>query len=95
MTVRAVNDAGRTGPLSAGVSFRTANRSTTARTIGDFDGDGRTDVGVLYGYGVQGDGTNRTGLWKFSGTGTGFNAPVMAWDSAGRTSWNWISSDLA
>ncbi|MYV64635.1 esterase, partial [Streptomyces sp. SID2131] len=71
------------------------NAGASRVTAGDFDGDGRADVGVLYGYGVQGDGTNRTGLWKFTGTGTGFNAPVMAWDSAGRTSWNWISSDLA
>ncbi len=63
-------------------------------TAGDFDGDGRTDVGVLYGYGVQGDGTNRTGLWKFSSTGTGFNAPVMSWDSVGQTSWNWSASKL-
>ncbi|MEU3957798.1 hypothetical protein AB0F45_36900, partial [Streptomyces achromogenes] len=64
-------------------------------TAGDFDGDGKTDVGVLYGYGRQDDGTNRTGLWKFSSTGTGFNAPVMSWDSAaGFGSWNWKASKL-
>ncbi|WP_405453359.1 transglycosylase family protein [Streptomyces achromogenes] len=72
------------------------NADASKVTAGDFDGDGRTDVGVLYGYGRQDDGTNRTGLWKFSSTGTGFNAPVMSWDSAaGFGSWNWFSSDLA
>ncbi|MFI0443801.1 esterase, partial [Streptomyces eurythermus] len=71
------------------------NADTSKLTAGDFDGDGRTDVGVLYGYGRQDDGTNRTGLWKFSSTGTGFNAPVMSWDSAaGFGSWNWKASKL-
>ncbi|MFD6109299.1 transglycosylase family protein [Streptomyces yangpuensis] len=70
------------------------NSDTSKLTAGDFDGDGRTDIGVLYGYGTQDDGTNRTGLWKFSSTGTGFNAPHLSWDSANQTSWNWISSDL-
>ncbi|WP_353962640.1 FG-GAP-like repeat-containing protein [Streptomyces sp. NBC_01214] len=70
------------------------NSDTSKLTAGDFDGDGRTDVGVLYGYGTQDDGTNRTGLWKFNSTGTGFTTPAMAWDSANQTSWNWIASDL-
>ncbi|MEU3414885.1 FG-GAP-like repeat-containing protein [Streptomyces sp. NPDC006658] len=71
------------------------NSDTSKLTAGDFDGDGRTDIGVLYGYGRQDDGTNRTGLWKFSSTGTGFNAPVMSWDSADAFgSWNWKASKL-
>ncbi|MBL1083232.1 transglycosylase family protein [Streptomyces actinomycinicus] len=64
-------------------------------TAGDFNGDGKADVGVLYNYGRRSDGTNRTGLWKFTGTGTGFGAPAMAWDSDGAISWNWYASDLA
>ncbi|MEU5150160.1 FG-GAP-like repeat-containing protein [Streptomyces yangpuensis] len=70
------------------------NSDTSKLTAGDFDGDGRTDIGVLYGYGTQDDGTNRTGLWKFSSTGTGFNAPNLSWDSANQTSWNWKASKL-
>jgi hypothetical protein len=72
------------------------NSDTSKLTAGDFNGDGKTDIGVLYGYSRQDDGTNRTGLWKFSSTGTGFNAPVMSWDSnAGFGSWNWQASKLA
>ncbi|MFE5985411.1 esterase, partial [Streptomyces wedmorensis] len=93
--VRAVNDAGQTGPLSDGVAFLTANRASTTQSTADFNGDGKADVGVLCNYGRQTAGTNRTGLWKFTGTGTGFADPAMTWDSASSGSWNWISSDLA
>ncbi|MFD5447474.1 trypsin-like serine protease [Streptomyces sp. NPDC127100] len=63
---------------------------------GDFDGDGRTDVGVLYDYGTRADGTgNRTGLWTFTSTGSGFGRQVKVWDSAdGGSSWTWARSDL-
>ncbi|MFD5655083.1 FG-GAP repeat domain-containing protein, partial [Streptomyces sp. NPDC127039] len=70
------------------------NADASKLTAGDFDGDGRTDIGVLYGYGQDADGTNRTGLWKFTSTGTGFKAPVVAWDSDDSGSWNWYRSDL-
>ncbi|ANW22458.1 FG-GAP-like repeat-containing protein [Streptomyces clavuligerus] len=70
------------------------NSDTSKLTAGDFNGDGRTDIGVLYGYGRQDDGTNRTAVWKFSSNGTGFNAPVKSWDSAGALSWNWYASKL-
>ncbi|MFE1070605.1 esterase, partial [Streptomyces sp. NPDC058783] len=63
---------------------------------GDFDGDGRGDVGVLYDYGARADGAgNRTGLWTLSSTGSGFAKPVMVWDSADGGSWTWSRSDLA
>ncbi|WP_415947926.1 trypsin-like serine protease [Streptomyces sp. KLOTTS4A1] len=60
---------------------------------GDFDGDGRDDIAVLYDYGTTEDGRRRTGLWTFTSTGTGFANPVKKWDSAdsGR-SWTWASS---
>ncbi|GHB23526.1 hypothetical protein GCM10010377_12120 [Streptomyces viridiviolaceus] len=61
---------------------------------GDFDGDGRGDVGVLYDYGTQADGANRTGLWTFSSTGTGFGKPVKVWDSSGSISWDWDRSKV-
>ncbi|MET9359208.1 trypsin-like serine protease [Streptomyces sp. NPDC006617] len=63
---------------------------------GDFDGDGRGDVGVLYDYGARADGTgNRTGLWTLSSTASGFAKPVKVWDSADGGSWTWSRSDLA
>jgi hypothetical protein len=45
---------------------------------GDFNGDGRDDVGVFYGYA---DGA--VALWTFTATAAGgFNAPVRSWQSA-------------
>ncbi|MEU3610172.1 trypsin-like serine protease, partial [Streptomyces sp. NPDC035033] len=55
---------------------------------GDFNGDGRTDIAVLYDLGAQTGGGYRTRLWTFTSNGTGFDAPVLKWDS-GTTSWNW------
>jgi hypothetical protein len=55
---------------------------------GDFNGDGKTDVAVLYNNGQATDGTFRTTLWTFLSNGTGFDAPVVKW-SSGTTSWNW------
>ncbi|MFJ4860990.1 transglycosylase family protein [Streptomyces sp. NPDC088748] len=92
LTVRAANDAGQTGPLSSGVSFFTANRAATTQTTGDFSGDGKTDVGVLYNNGQQSDGTNQTALWTLTSTGSGFGAPVRKWQST--SSWNADSSKL-
>ncbi|WP_327732839.1 trypsin-like serine protease [Streptomyces nojiriensis] len=57
------------------------NWNTSKPGIGDFDGDGKADIGAYYDYGRQSDGTSRTGLWKFASTGTGFNAPAQAWVS--------------
>ncbi|MEU9065623.1 trypsin-like serine protease [Streptomyces sp. NPDC048306] len=69
----------------------TWNRSKAI--TGDFNGDGRDDVAVLYDYGALADGSgNRTGLWSFTSTGTGFGKPVMTWDSADSGSWTWANS---
>ncbi|MBT2472557.1 VCBS repeat-containing protein [Streptomyces sp. ISL-66] len=48
---------------------------------GDFDGDRKTDVGILYNNGQQPDGSNKTSLWTLTSTGSGFSAPVNGWDS--------------
>ncbi|MFI1975203.1 transglycosylase family protein [Streptomyces wedmorensis] len=91
VTVRAVNDAGQTGPLSDGVAFLTANRASTTQSTGDFNGDGKDDIAVFYDNGQATDGTGfRSALWTFTSTGTGFGAPVKKWDnvSAGSGSWN-------
>ncbi|MFD0058945.1 S1 family peptidase, partial [Streptomyces sp. NPDC127168] len=61
---------------------------------GDFDGDGRGDVGVLYDYGRQSDGTNRTALWTLTSSGSGFGKPVKVWDSADGGSWAWSRSKV-
>ncbi|WP_411092512.1 S1 family peptidase, partial [Streptomyces sp. 049-1] len=61
---------------------------------GDFDGDGRGDVGVLYDYGRQSDGANRTALWTLTSSGSGFGKPVKVWDSADGGSWTWSRSKV-
>lgn len=66
------------------------NWSASALTAGDFDGDGKADLGVLYNYGRTGD-RNRTGLWTFTANGSGFASPRQVWDS-GTGSWNWAAS---
>ncbi|MFD7878572.1 FG-GAP repeat domain-containing protein, partial [Streptomyces sp. NPDC059766] len=60
---------------------------------GDFNGDGRSDVGALYKYANTSDGRGHTALWTFTSTGGGFNGPVKKWDSD-TGSWTWDSSML-
>ncbi|MDT0450862.1 FG-GAP-like repeat-containing protein [Streptomyces hesseae] len=65
-------------------------------TSGDFNGDGKTDIGVLYGYGKTSDGASKTGLWTFTSNGNGFNAPEKVWESGSGAwkSWNWENSKV-
>ncbi|MFI1201713.1 FG-GAP repeat domain-containing protein, partial [Streptomyces sp. NPDC020883] len=70
------------------------NWNASKLTTGDFNGDGKTDLAVLYNYGRTDDGKrNHTGLWVFSSAGDGFKAPRKVWDSAS-DSWNWNASKL-
>ncbi|MEU9137738.1 S8 family serine peptidase [Streptomyces sp. NPDC048404] len=60
---------------------------------GDFNGDGKSDVGALYKYADTSDGRGHTALWTFTSTGTGFNKPVKLWDSD-TGDWHWDNSEL-
>jgi hypothetical protein len=52
--------------------------------VGDFNGDGRDDVGSFYDYGNA-----QTKLWVLVSTGTAFAAPALWWDSgAGNYVWS-------
>ncbi|MBP2327793.1 hypothetical protein JOF56_008178 [Kibdelosporangium banguiense] len=51
------------------------NVTTASYVAGDFDGDGRADIGQLRGTAAQ------TKLWVHYATATGFAAPVQQWDS--------------
>ncbi|MFJ3205943.1 FG-GAP-like repeat-containing protein [Streptomyces sp. NPDC086989] len=66
------------------------NWAASKPVTGDFDGDGKADIGVLYNYGRTAD-RNRTGLWTFTATASGFTSPRQVWDS-GTDSWNWAAS---
>ncbi|MFC5719430.1 FG-GAP-like repeat-containing protein [Streptomyces gamaensis] len=65
------------------------NWNSSKLVAGDFNGDGKADVAVLYDYGVQ-DGRNTTGLWTFTSNGSGFDAPSLVWKSP--SSWTWSRS---
>ncbi|MFD9637900.1 trypsin-like serine protease, partial [Streptomyces violascens] len=70
------------------------NWNASKLTAGDFNGDGKTDIGVLYNYGRSDDGKrNQTGLWVFNGKSDGIENPKKVWES-GNGSWNWDSSKL-
>ncbi|MGW2601630.1 transglycosylase family protein [Streptomyces klenkii] len=86
LTVTAANDAGQTGKESASVPFFVANKSTAGGATGDFNGDGKADIAVLYNEGEDGKGGYRSALWTFTSTGSGFAEPVKQWTSP--TSWN-------
>jgi FG-GAP-like repeat/CHAP domain len=49
---------------------------------GDFNGDGKTDIGAFFTYD-----NNETGQFLFLPNGSGFNGPVSTWDS-GVGNWN-------
>ncbi len=55
---------------------------------GDFDGDGNSDMGILYGYS-----NSRTTMWVFRSKGAGFNSPQAWWDS-GTGNWDWNGSQV-
>jgi FG-GAP-like repeat len=78
-------------------NFGSLNWDRSKVVTGDFDGDGKDDVGVLYNNGQEADGAFHTALWTFTSTGTDFTNPSKKWDnvSARTGSWNWYRSDLA
>ena len=59
-------------------SFKQPTKKTTLS--GDFNGDGKSDITLIYYYG---DGQTRA--WTLYGNGTGFSAPTVTWDSG---KWN-------
>ncbi|MFJ3205945.1 glycoside hydrolase domain-containing protein [Streptomyces sp. NPDC086989] len=78
--------------VAAGAAQQPGGEEEVSRAKGDFDGDGRDDVAVLYDYGREGE-RSHSGLWTFTSNGTGFNSPRKVWDS-GSGSWNWTSTKL-
>lgn len=54
---------------------------------GDFNGDGKTDLAAIYDYG-----NSTSGIWTFTGNGTGFT-PNRVW-SSGAGDWNATRSRL-
>ena len=63
--------------------------SNTKPVVGDFNGDGKTDVAAFYDYG-----NNQTKLLVFLSNGTAFPTWQVWWDS-GPGNWGWSSTKVA
>ncbi|MFJ6994506.1 FG-GAP-like repeat-containing protein [Streptomyces sp. NPDC003090] len=82
---------------STGANFGAAQRTWLASggftwsaskvASGDFNGDGKADVGVFYDRGLAADGKYGSNLYTFTSTGTAFNAPSLKWESTGSFRW--------
>ncbi|MFJ9318504.1 FG-GAP repeat domain-containing protein [Streptomyces globisporus] len=55
---------------------------------GDFNGDGRDDIAAFYDNGPSIEGGNRSSLFAFYSTGTGFAAPTRVWSTPGGFTWS-------
>jgi len=58
-------------------------------SVGDYDGNGKDDLSVLYGYKTQRD----VKAFVLKSTGTSFNSPASWWH-AGAGNWDWKGSKL-
>ncbi|MFF8553076.1 FG-GAP-like repeat-containing protein [Streptomyces sp. NPDC015501] len=77
-------------PRKTWTSSGSFNWNATKLTSGDYSGDGRDDVAVLYNRGTTEAGVHQSALFTFASTGTDFAAPREAWASSG--SFNWDAS---
>jgi len=64
------------------------NWNSCKLTSGDYSGDGRDDIAVLYNRGTTAEGVHQSALFTFTGTSTGFAAPREVWTSTGSFSWD-------
>ncbi|WP_164493140.1 trypsin-like serine protease, partial [Streptomyces sp. ADI96-02] len=55
---------------------------------GDFNGDGREDIAAFYDNGTSSQGQNRSSLFAFYSTGSGFGAPKNVWSTSGGFTWS-------
>ena len=96
LTVSAKNAAGAAGTASAPITFFVANRGTATTTTGDFNGDGKDDIAVLYNSGQDASGKNLVTLYTFLSNGATFNTPVNAWDNNDKVngSWTWDNAKI-
>ncbi len=79
------------GSIDSGTGSWNWNRSKAI--AGDFNGDGKADIGFLYNNGQDADGTNRASLWTTAGTKGALDRFTRVWSNT--DSWNWYRSDLA
>ena len=74
-------------PRKSWTSSGSFNWNASKLTSGDYTGDGRADIGVLYNRGTTAEGVHQSALFTFASDGTGFAAPREVWTSTGSFSW--------
>ncbi len=74
-------------PRKTWTSSGSFNWNASKLTSGDYSGDGRDDIAVLYNRGTTEAGVHQSALFTFASTGTDFSAPREVWASTGSFSW--------
>ncbi|MET9808730.1 FG-GAP-like repeat-containing protein [Streptomyces halstedii] len=74
-------------PRKTWTSSGSFNWNAAKLTSGDYSGDGRDDIAVLYNRGTSAEGVLQSALFTFTGDGTNFAAPREVWTSTGSFSW--------
>ncbi|MFB6986972.1 FG-GAP-like repeat-containing protein [Streptomyces sp. NPDC056178] len=85
---KARNGTGFDAPRKTWTSSGSFNWNASKVTSGDYSGDGKDDVAVLYDRGTAADGKAVTSLFTFTGNGTDLAAPREVWASTGSFNWN-------
>ncbi|MFD3916731.1 trypsin-like serine protease [Streptomyces sp. NPDC058603] len=75
-------------PRKTWTSSGSFNWNASKVTSGDYSGDGRDDIGVLYNAGTSADGVLTTSLFTFASNGSTFDNPRKTWTSTGAFNWN-------
>ncbi|UPT41620.1 FG-GAP-like repeat-containing protein [Streptomyces sp. WAC00303] len=82
------NGAAFNNPATSWTSSGSFDWSKSKPVPGDFNGDGKDDLAVLYNGGQAADGKYASTLFAFTSNGTGFAAPKQTWTSTGSFNWN-------
>ncbi|MGW5929757.1 trypsin-like serine protease [Streptomyces anulatus] len=82
------NGTGFAEPKRVWASTGSFNGAAVKLTSGDYNGDGKGDVGVLYNSGQAADGKYVSTVFTFTSNGAGFAAPRQTWTSSGSFDWS-------
>ncbi|MFH9742949.1 trypsin-like serine protease, partial [Streptomyces anulatus] len=82
------NGTGFAEPKRVWASTGSFNGAAVKLTSGDYNGDGKGDVGVLYNSGQAADGKYVSTVFTFTSNGAGFAAPKQTWTSSGSFDWS-------
>ncbi|WP_424919497.1 trypsin-like serine protease [Streptomyces sp. wa1064] len=82
------NGTGFAEPKRVWASTGSFNGAAVKLTSGDYNGDGKGDIAVLYNSGQAADGKYVSTVFTFTSNGTGFAAPKQTWTSSGSFDWS-------